>query len=276
MKLGSEEHKELFCRSFIASHLTYEPETLPWPDLDSVSLERLRGIPFWREAIRTEREAGMMVNAFAQTADDPLLQEAIALQGREESRHARLIEYLVKHYNIPIAELPPVDEPGNIKTAFINFGFGECLDSFFAFGLFAIARQSSYFPDGLFEIFDPVLDEEARHIMFFVNWLTYAQIQQGREANWQRSIHAIWHYRAALLDKIRAFTGSEADKEEQFTATGAENFMDNLTPKRFLYTCLEENTRRLSAFDSRLLQPRLMPNLAQIALPVLKLLPSRR
>jgi hypothetical protein len=275
MKLGSEEHKELFCGSFIASHLTYEPETLPWPDLDSVSLERLRGIPFWREAIRTEREAGMMVNAFAQTADDSLLKEAIALQGREESRHARLIEHLVQHYDIPIAELPPVEEPRDIKTAFIDFGFGECLDSFFAFGLFEIARQSHYFPDALLEIFDPVLDEEARHIMFFINWLTYAQIQQGRKANWQRDIYALWHYRAALLDKIQAFTGSQAEKEEQFTATGAGNFMDNLTPESFLYTCLKENDRRLSVFDSRLLQPRLMPNLAQIALRVLKLLPKR-
>ena len=276
MKLGSEEHKELFCRSFIASHLSYEPETLPWPQLDGVALQRLRSIPFWREAIRTERQAGLMVNAFAATADDPLLREAIALQGQEESRHGRLIEYLVQYYEIPIAEPPPVTEPTNIKTAFIDFGFGECLDSFFAFGLFEIARQSHYFPDGLFAIFNPVLDEEARHIMFFVNWLTYAQIQQGQQAKWQRDIHALWHYRAALLDKIQAFTGSEEDKQEQFTATGAENFMDNLTPARFLYTCLEENARRLSSFDSRLLQPRLMPNLARIALPVLKLLPSKK
>ncbi len=60
MKLGSEQHKELFCRSFIESHLDYEPEQLPWPELDSVALERLRGIPFWKEALITEREAGLM------------------------------------------------------------------------------------------------------------------------------------------------------------------------------------------------------------------------
>lgn len=276
MKLGSEEHKELFCRSFIASHLGYEPETLPWPQLDSDALQRLRAIPFWRQAIGTERQAGVMVNAFAATEDDPLLREAIALQGQEESRHARLIEYLVQYYDIAIAEPPPVTEPSNIKTALIDFGFGECLDSFLAFGLFAIARQSHYFPDGLFAIFDPVLDEEARHIMFFVNWLTYAQIQQGRRMSWQRDLSALWHYRAALLDKIQVFTGSEEDKQEQFTATGAENFMDNLTPARFLSTCLAENTRRLSIFDSRLLQPRLMPNLVRMALPVLELLPAKK
>jgi hypothetical protein len=38
MKIGSEAHKELFCRSFMESHQKYEPEQLPWPDLDDASL----------------------------------------------------------------------------------------------------------------------------------------------------------------------------------------------------------------------------------------------
>ncbi|MBW4634015.1 MAG: hypothetical protein KME30_19550 [Iphinoe sp. HA4291-MV1] len=60
MKLGSEDHKNLFCRSFIESHLEFEPEQLPWPSLDSVALERLHGIPFWREAFCLEENARRM------------------------------------------------------------------------------------------------------------------------------------------------------------------------------------------------------------------------
>ena len=82
MKLGSEQHKELFCRSFIEGHLKYEPEQLPWPELDGLALERLQTIPFWKEALYTERKAGMMVSAFAKTISDPAIQDAIALQGR--------------------------------------------------------------------------------------------------------------------------------------------------------------------------------------------------
>jgi hypothetical protein len=276
MEIGSEAHKELFCKSFIDSHLDYEPETLPWPVLDNLALERLRAIPFWEEALDTEREAGVMVTAFAETINDPLIREAIALQGREESRHARLLEFLINHYDIKISERPTPVVPDNIETAFIDFGFGECLDSFFAFGLFGIARQSAYFPEALFSIFDPILDEEARHIQFFVNWVTYLQISQGRGAQGLRAGHALWHYGRALAHLIKAFGNSSDSSGEGFTATGASNFTDNLTLELLFSTCLEENTRRMSVFDDRLLRPQLMPRLVSIAYRILKLLPGRQ
>lgn len=169
MKIGSESHKELFCQSFMASHRQYEPEQLPWPELDSTTLERLRGIPFWDEALNTEQQAGGMLNAYAATVDDPLLQTAIALQGREESRHAQVIETLVEQYGLKATKSPEHEISNSSESAFTRFGYGECFDSFFAFGLFEIARQSGFVPESLLTTFDPILDEEARHMVFFVN-----------------------------------------------------------------------------------------------------------
>lgn len=276
MKLGSENHKELFCRSFIDGHREFEPEQLDWPTLDSVTLERVRSIPFWKEALNTEQEAGAMVSAFAATIGDPLVREAIALQAMEESRHGRLIKFFINHYDIQISTPPDPVLPNNIKTAFIDFGFGECLDSFLAFGIFGIARQAGYFPEGLFNIFDPILEEEARHIMFFVNWVTYQEINNGAIANSLRGFKTLWHYGRALQCKVKAFSGSVEDQNEGFTATGASNFIDNLTPELFLSTCLKENDRRLSVFDKQLLQPQLMPTLAKIALRTFRLMPRRQ
>jgi hypothetical protein len=276
MKLGSEEHKQLFCRSFLDSYIDYEPAKLPWPELDEVSLNRLRGIPFWREALITEREAGVMVSAFAETIDDPLLKEAIALQGREEHRHARLVEYLIARYQIEISEPQAAQVPERIQRAFIDFGFGECLDSFFAFGMFGIARQAKYLPEPFFTIFDPILAEETRHIVFFINWVTYLQIQQG--FGWMpiRGIKALISYGRAIQTLIKAFGGSGEEKEgKPFTASEASHFMDDLTPKLFFSTCLEENAKRMSIFDDRLLQPMLMPRISQLAYNILKLFPER-
>ncbi len=277
MKLGSEQHKELFCRSFIESHLTYEPETLPWPELDRVSLERLRSIPFWREALVTEREAGLMVSAFAETVEDPLIHEAIALQGLEEHRHGRLIEFLIRHYDIQIKEPSPIILPENLETAFLDFGYGECLDSFFAFGMFGIARQARYMPEQIFTIFDPVLHEEARHIVFFINWITYEQIRKGWLAP-LRGLGALWHYGRSIRNLVQAFGGGgEEDQESQpFTASEASHFTDNFTPELFLSVALQENTQRMSTFDSRLLQPRLSERLSGLALNFLKLLPRKQ
>jgi hypothetical protein len=51
--------------------------------------------------------------------------------------------------------------------------------------------------------------------------------------------------------------------------------MDNLTPEQILTVCLQENEKRLRVFDTKLLQPRLFPRLAQWALTLLRLLPKR-
>ncbi|UIE39649.1 ferritin-like domain-containing protein [Leptodesmis sichuanensis] len=276
MKLGTEAHKELFCQSFLDSHLTYEPETIPWPELDEEALARLRGIPFWRVALETEQQAGVMVNAFAETVQDPLIKQAIALQAQEESRHGRLLEFLIQHYGIEIPEPTPTKVPTKPEQEFVDFGFGECLDSFFAFGLFGLARQSGYFPESLFTIFDAIVHEEARHIVFFVNWVTYHQMQQGWGADLFRGIHASWHYSRALLHLAKSFGSDGGSGGDSFTAASSNSFIDNLTPEKVFSMCLQENERRMSQFDDRLLQPRLFPRLAAIALQVLKLLPQGR
>ncbi|HEY9671778.1 MAG TPA: ferritin-like domain-containing protein [Waterburya sp.] len=275
MKLGSEAHKELFCRSFMESHLRYEPSELPWPQLDAQALEILRGIPFWTKALDTEREAGVLVTAYGNLVEDPILRDAIALQGQEESRHSRLIQTLIDRYGIEMEERPPVELPQNIEQAFTHFGFEECLDSFFAFGLFGLAREAGFFPDQIFAIFDPILDEEARHIVFFVNWFTYLQIQRGQGFVGLRATKTLWHYGMALRNLIDA-VGSGETSGSGFTATNASAFTLDLTLEGFLTACLEENQRRMSKFDPELLQPQLMPRLATLAFRTLQLRPRRK
>jgi len=271
MKLGSEEHKQIFCQTFLDTYLDYQPETLPWPELDEPSLSKLRQIPFWKQALFTEKSAGVMVTRFAETIEDPLLREAIALQGKEETRHGRLIEFLIKHYQIEIDESQTPPLPHSLEAEFTEFGYEECLDTFFAFGMFGIARQANYLPEPIFTIFDPILNEEARHIVFFVNWITYLQIQRGRGFTPIRGFHSLWHYGKALWKLTEVFGDSGQQEEKAFTANGAANFMDDLTPELFLSTCLSENSKRMSRFKPELLQPMLMPRIALVTLRTLKL-----
>ena len=274
MVIGSEAHKELFCRRFIEGHTQYEPETLPWPDVDRVTLERLRAIPFWEEALNCEQEAGDLVRACAETQSDPLIREAINLQGNEEDRHGRLIQFLVHQYGLQVTELPIADVPEDVERAFIDFGYSECLDSFGAFGMFELARQSGYFADPLFPIFDRLLEEEARHIVFFINWVAYRQVQRGRGAKVWRAAKALRHYGEAVGRLIKVARDAD-DTQGDFTATKAKTFVDDLTAKTFLSTCLEANARRMSAFDHRLLRPRLIPALARVGLFGVNLVPRR-
>jgi len=274
MKIGSEAHKQLFCRSFIDSHEAFDPTRLPWPVLDGIYLERLRAIPFWADALRTEQEAGIMVNAWAKAADDALVHQAIALQGREEIRHGQLIEHMIERYGVPVERLPVAHVPDQVEQAFIHFGYGECLDSFGAFGLFELARQASFLPEPFFRIFDHVLQEEARHIVFFTNWMAWRQVRRGRGTPPLRTASALRHYWQAVRHLLGVVRDAD-NRNEGFALGGGGTFVHDLTARRFLLACVQENRRRMQHFHPQLLRPRLLPALARTALAGLKLIPVR-
>ncbi len=273
MKIGSEEHKERFCRQFITSHCRFDPATLSWPDLDAAALRRLRGIPFWQEVLYTERRAGAIVAAYARTITDPLVREAVCIQGFEEARHAELLRVMIRRYEI-VAEERPLEEPlaTNLRLAFADFGYGECLDSFLGFGVFKIARRTGFLPEPLFEIFDMLMREETRHIVFFINWMAWQQVASGRGARWLRGLNAARYYCRAvgrLLGTVRR--GRQANDGKDFSATQASVFLDGFTFRGFVQECYAEHERRMGDFDPDLLRPRFLPRLVGIALTSLSL-----
>lgn len=271
MKVGTPQHRDLFCRTFIDGHVAYAPEKLPWPDLEQKYLDRLRSIPFWGIAKAMERKAGIMVSSFAQTLDDPLIREAVALQGIEETRHARLMEHFIERYGLPArhVELSPGDA---VKDQFIVFGYEECVDFFMGAGLFRLATRLDIFPANLVSIFDAVLVEEARHVTFFINWFRYEEAGAGRDGTLGRHVAAVKNYFGSIKQLVRSFTGAETTG---FVAVGAHSLVEGMTPVMFLEAALAENRRMLGLLDRRLIKPALLPALATAALTVLRALPPR-
>lgn len=276
MQIGSAAHKERFCRQFIETHQRFDPERLPWPELDAAALGRMRGVPFWQEVLHTERRAGAIVRAFAETIADPLVREAVDLQGVEEARHAQLLEVMIRRYGIEVEERPLEAIGPDLYTAFADFGYGECIDSFLGFGVFKIARQSAFLPEQMFAIFDTLMIEETRHIVFFVNWMAWQEAARGRGAAWWRALVSARYYGRAirrLVGTIRQ--GQIANDGKDFSATQASVFLDGFTFRRFVEECYAENARRMSDFETDLLRPRFLPSLARAALSGLRLMPAR-
>ncbi|MFP8873611.1 MAG: ferritin-like domain-containing protein [Myxococcota bacterium] len=273
MQIGSVAHRDLFVDTFFEGHRRYEPAELDWPELSSEHLELLRGLPFWTHAREFESAAGPMICAVANELTDKRIREAFELQAYEESRHAGLVDHMIDLYDLPAEPYKPEVVP-NPLAEYIHFGFEECLDSFGAFGLFALARQSEILPDPIFEIFDNVMREEAQHIVFFINWYAHHQATQGALQRWLRVPKSLWHYGRAVLQIADLVRDDDADEGADFIVTGAQAFVDDLTPRLVIETCLAENQRRLADFDRRLLVPRFIPALARTAGNVLKFVPG--
>jgi hypothetical protein len=272
MKIGSQEHRDAFCRHFKQTFTEYDPNTLAWPVLDDEALHRLRSVPFWEEVFYTERRAGAIVAAFTETVSDPVLKEALALQGWEESRHARLIRVMIEKYGLDAAERPMEDLSDDIERRFKDFGFGECLDSFLGFGLFKIARQSGFLPPDMFKIFETLMYEETRHIVFFINWMAYTQARRGWVARTMLPLTSLRYYvRAGRRMAGLARRGKELNDGKNFAATQVSVFLNGFNFRRFLEDCYSENSRRMSAFEPELLRPSFLPQLAETALRALRL-----
>lgn len=265
IRVGSEDHKRLFCRVFLDTFDPYKPAVIAWPRLDADALARLTGLPFWQMAVETEHEAGGRMQAAADASADPLIREAIALNAFEERRHKAVLENMIRFYGIAIApDLGPIRLP-DPEWAFMQTGYGEAFDSFFAFGLFRIAKDSGYFPHALVEVFEPVIQEEARHILFFANWVAYIQANRAPLA---RPLFFARRLRA-LAGKAwnRLWFARGANNRSSMTMDGHKSLGISLTPRKFFETCLAENDRRMSRYDARLLRPRFMPALVRAALP---------
>lgn len=273
VRIGSDEHRRMFCRMLLDTHHPYKPAVIDWPPLAPDALARLTSLPIWDMAVQTEGRASVRVRTYAASIREPLLAEALALDAAEEARHKVVLSKLVQAYGIALAPEPDYIEPRDAEWAWMLTGYSECIDSFFAFGLFRAARESGYFPEPLVETFEPVIQEEARHILFFVNWVTWYR----RNLPWWRRpwhalrVAAIWI--ALVRERLAIARGIDADggvHDSNFLAANRGTLNATLTPKALLDMCLEENERRMSGYDARLVRPSVMPAVARFALRFLK------
>jgi len=273
--LGSEAHKRAFCRMLLDTHNPYRPSIVDWPALDPEARDRLVNLPIWDIAMQTEGNASLRVLSYANIVADPLLREAIEIDGFEETRHKQVLTNLVAAYGIRLAPEPEYLPPKHPEWSFLLAGFCECVDTFFAFGLFALAKRSGFFPPELVDTFEPVIQEEGRHIIFFVNWVAWHRrnLPPWRRVLFAAKIVSAWAF--LVWERIGFARGLDGDGGVQPGSTAPDNNFvftgsraigsGNVSAAAVIDICLSENERRFAGYDPRLLRPRLMPRLMRFA-----------
>jgi len=269
IRLGSEEHKVLFCRMLLETFNPYRPAVIDWPQLSDDARERLTSLPIWDIAVQTEGKASLRVKAYArEVASDAWLRKAVELNAFEESRHKHVLSNLVAAYGIKLEPEPDYIAPRDAEWAFMVTGYSECIDSFFAFGLFELAKRSGYFPPELVETFEPVMQEEGRHITFFVNWVAWRRrnIPLWKRPLFAARIAAVWAF--LIWERIgiaRGLDGAAPAQDNNFTVTGAKSVGMDVSVAELMAICLAENDRRLGGYDKRLLRPKFVPTMVRLA-----------
>jgi hypothetical protein len=266
IRYGSDEHKRLFCKTLLDTFNPYKPAVIDWPKLDKETENRITSLPIWDIAVQTENRAGLYVATYAEGITDPLLKKAVELDGHEERRHRHVLSNLVEAYGIKLAPEAPFKRPSDPEWAFMVTGYSECIDSFFAFGLFDAAKNTGFFPPELVDTFEPVIQEEGRHILFFVNWVAWwrKNMPLWRRPWFELKVLAVW----AFLIYERMGIASDVTNGQQdnnFTMNGAQQLGADIDVGQLIDVCLRENDRRLAPYDPRLKRPRFVPFMARLA-----------
>jgi hypothetical protein len=266
VNLGSDAHKVLFCRTLLDTFDPYKPAVIDWPKLEAETRDRLVSLPIWDIAVQTEGRARLNVASYAAVTPDPLLRKAIELNAFEEGRHKLVLSNLVAAYGVTLAPEPEYVVQGNPEWAFMVTGYSECIDSFFAFGLFETAKRSGFFPAVLVDTFEPVIQEEARHILFFVNWAAWHRrtMPFWRRPFFELKVLAVWLFLIWERIGIARDMGNGV-QDNNFTVTGAKSVGSDIKVGELIDICLAENNRRMSFYDRRLLRPTFVPALARLA-----------
>ncbi len=285
LRPGTPAHTRATARMFRDTFNPYKPTIIDWPNLEPEARDRLISLPIWDIAVQTEGKARIRMLAYAHSLADPDWHAAVELNGWEEGRHKTVLSNLVGAYGITLEPEPPYPPPNNAHWAYLVTGFSECIDSFFAFGLFAMAQRSGYFPPALVDTFEPVIQEECRHILLFANWLAWHRrtLPWWRRPWFELQVAAAWVFlgweRMGLARGMDDGAKSDAGKpqDHNFTLNGSKAVSDvDLGVADLMALCLEENDRRFAGYDKRLLRPTLMPALTRLALGVMRRWPFGR
>ena len=264
---GDAAHFEMLTQLLLETYNPYKPAVLDWPKLDAETLGRITSLPIWDIAVQTEIKASMRIEAFAKTVKNPALRAALLHMAGEEKRHRDVLSRLVAAYDIPMKPDETYALPRNPEWGFMVTGYSECIDSFFAYGLFEMAKRSGYFPPSLVETFEPVVQEEGRHILFFTNWIAWhkATMPLWRRPYFALKTAAVWAFlvweRIGIARGVDGLEGADAN----FTMNGSKALSDEMDPAVLIDICLEEDAKRMAGYDPRLLRPTTMPKLARFA-----------
>jgi hypothetical protein len=279
---GSDLHRRELCRMFRETFNPYRPAMLDWPLLERDTLERIVSLPIWDIAVQTEGKARLRMAAYASTLPDPDMRAALALNAWEENRHKEVLARMTAAYGIALAPEAPYRYPKDAEWAYLVTGYSECIDSFFAFGLFEVARRSGLFPRELVDTFEPVMQEECRHILLFANWAAWhrARLPWWRRIGFELKVMAVWAFlgweRIGLARSVDA-QGRLREQDNNFTVNGAQSVAaGDIAVPDLLALCLQENERRFSGYDARLLRPTTVPRLVRFALRVMRCRPGAR
>jgi hypothetical protein len=111
------------------------------------------------------------------------------------------------------------------------------------------------------------VQEEARHILFFVNWAAWMSANKPPLARLWFRLRCLAALGVAGFGRLSLVGAADGGKSsDNFITAGGESLTVGLTPRRLIEVALAEDKRRMDRYDPRLLRPQVMPFFGRLVL----------
>ncbi len=259
-QLGSYHHKKLSCELISEHHRVYELSQLDWPELDDEVGKKLAAIP-WRSLAQERLAAARIIDAYGGSLKANLARNALGVIALETHRQGQFLQHLATHYQLP--------EVGNRPQPKYLIGADykrvtHCLNVtfFLGAGLYELVSRTGYLPIDLLTLLNTQLDEQARHLCFFVNWLVIQTQEQQKPEYEPFGVFALWYQRQQILGLLKTLNRNEYDDNLPKNPSLGDVFMGQWRFPDFIQACNQGYTQRFATFDSKLKHPAVLPQIA--------------
>ncbi len=269
--MGSPAHRHEVCRMFRETFNPYRPAVIAWPKLSPDMLQRITSLPIWDIAVHTEGRARLRFASYAAVLQTPEVRDALMLNAWEEHRHKEVLSKLVNAYGIALGPEPAYRVPRDPEWMYLVTGYCECIDSFFAFGLFELAppvwllsRRAG----------GDVRTRHAGGMSPYPAWFANLVASQRASLPWWRRIifelrvAAAWFYigweRLVMARSMKA-NGMGTGQDTNFTVTSAQAVTAiDIGFRDLMMLCMQENDSRFAGYDGRFVRPKSSPGTGEV------------
>ena len=266
IKLGSEDHKNLFCRTLLTTFDPYKPAIIDWPKLDQETQAKITGLPIWDIAVQTEGKAGLRVNTFGEIVTDPLLKRAIELDAFEESRHKHVLANMVEAYGIKLAPEPDYIKPERSRNgpswspAIANASTASSPSACSTWPRSPASSRTSWSTPSS----RSCRRKAATSCSSSTGWPgTAATCPCGAGPGSRSRFSRVWAF--LIWERMGMGNDLANGQDNNFTVNGAQDLGVEITIPELMDICLAENDRRLGVYDKRLLRPDFVPFMVRLA-----------
>ena len=181
---GQRDDLSSFCRMLLETFNPYKPAVIDWPKLDDrgASAADQPADLGHRGADRRQRPPAHP-HLCATASPTRCCARRSSSRPSRKAATRRCCRHLVAAYGIQLAPEPDYVEPRDAEWAFMVTGYSANASTASSPSACSSWRErSGFFPPELVDTFEPVIQEEGRHILFFVNWVAWHRRQHAAVA----------------------------------------------------------------------------------------------